>query len=393
MDHYYFKKLNPKVLGAALLSYILLVALLFTLAPYNYSFTKLNSLNDFFNWELIDSIKNIVLFIPIGFLLSPILPKRNKYIYATLFGFLFSSFIEFNQVFIPTRTPGFNDIVTNTAGTIIGSLGHQYVKEYVRARSKKLLNLGIPIINILFLMIPLLWLSSFAAGYEVNRLWLLGLLGFEGAILVSEIYVNRFSDKSIINLVLFNFLLSCWYLVGVFPALLKYPQRIFIFLLLINIFAFLRMMYSIYTKDDKRFELKTLNKIIPLFIFYVLLLSQSPLSVPETSFQFNWLTDYKLHRYYLLSIYRYVEYFTAFAIVGYLLSQYINRSKNQVHKSRRVLKWLFILTILLEISRGFHPGYSATMENVLVSFAWGIFGAGIYLMQLEYFKFSKDDIE
>ena len=393
MDHYDFEKFKPKVLGAALLFYILVVTLLFTLAPYDYSFTNLNSFNDFFNWELKDSIKNIILFIPIGFLLFPILPERKTYIYATLFGFLFSSFIEFNQIFIPTRSPGLNDIVTNSTGALIGCLGHQYVKKYVQARSERLLHLGISVMNIVFLIIPLLWLSSFAAGYDVNRLWLLFLLGIVGAILVSEIYIYRIPDKSFFYLILFSLLLSTWYLVSVFPALVKYPKRIIFFLIFINIFFFLRSKYGFIVKKEKRFELKTLNKIIPLFILYILLLNQWPLSIPEPSFQFSWLTDYKLQRHYSLSIYRYVEYFTAFAMVGYLLSQYINRSKNHLNKSRRFLKWLFILTIFLEIPRGFHPGYSATMENVIVSFAWGIFGAGIYLMQLEYFKIVKDETE
>jgi VanZ family protein len=393
MDHDYFEKFKPKVLGAALLFYILVVTLLFTLAPYNYSFTNLNRFNDLFDWQLKDSILNIILFIPIGFLLFPILPKRKKYIYVTLFGILFSSFIEFNQIFIPTRSPSFNDIVTNSAGALIGSLGHQYVKKYAQAKSERLLNLGISVMNIVFLIIPLLWLSSFAAGYEVNRLWLLLLLGIVGAILVSDIYIYRIPDKSFNYLILFNLLLSTWYLIGIFPALVKYPKRIIFFLILINIFAFLRSKYGVKVKNDKRFELKTINKIIPLFILYILLLNQWPPSIPEPSFQFSWLTDYKLQRHYFLSIYRYVEYFTAFAMVGYLLSEYINRSKNQLNKNRRVLKWLFILTIFLEIPRGFHPGYSATMENVIVSFAWGIFGAGIYQMQLKYFKFIKDETE
>jgi VanZ family protein len=393
MDHYFFEKIKPQLLGAALLFYILVVTLLFTLAPYDYSFTHLNSLNDFFGWQLKDSVMNIILFIPTGFLLFPLLPERKKYIYATLFGFLFSSFIEFNQIFIPSRSPGFNDIITNSAGALIGSLGHHYVKKYVWAKSETLLHLSIPLMNIIFLMIPFLWLSSFAAGHDINRLWLLFLLGVVGAVLVSEIYINRILQKGFFNLFLFASLLSSWYLIGVFPVLIKYPKRIFLFLALINIFALLRMKYGSEVKNDKRFELKTLNKIIPLFILYILLLSQWPLSIHETPFQFNWLTDYKLQRHYFLSVYRYIEYFTAFALIGYLLAQYINRSKNQLHKSRRVLKWLLILTVLLEIPRGFHPGYNATLENIIVSFAWGIFGAGIYLMQLEYFKFLKDETE
>ena len=385
MDHKYFEKIKPNVLGAALLFYILIVTLLFTLAPYNYSFTQLNNLNKFFDFQLIDSIVNVILFIPIGFLLFPILPERKKYLSVILFGFLFSCFIEFNQIFIPTRRPGLNDILTNTLGALFGSLGHQYIKKYIQDRSERLVHLGIPVMNILFLMIPLLWLSSFAADYEGDRLLLLLLLGIIAAILVCEIYINRIPEKNFINLILFIALLSIWYLISIFPALVKNPG-IILFLVPINIFAFFRMKYESKVKNDKRFELKTLNKIIPLFILYILLLSQWPLSIPEKSFQFNWFTDYRIQGHYTLALYRYIEYFTSFSIVGYLLSEYINRSKNQLYKSRRVLLWLLILVILLEILRGFHPGYSATLENIIVTFVWGIFGAGIYLMQLEYFK-------
>ena len=334
---------------------------------------------------------NIILFIPIGFLLYPILPERKKNIYATLFGILFSSFIEFNQIFIPGRSPGFNDIVTNGAGALIGVMGHHYVKEYVRERSEKLWHLGIPLMDIIFLMIPLLWLSSFAAGHDINRLWLLLLLGIIGAVLVSEIYINRIPDKSFVYLILFIFLLSTWYSISIFPALYKYPKRTIFFIMLINIFAFIRFKYGYKPINDKRFELRTLNKIIPLFVIYVLLLNQWPLSIPRSSFQFSWLTDYKLQQIYFISIYRYVEYFAAFAMIGYLLSEYINRSNNKINKSRRVISWLLITAIILEIPRGFHPGYFATIENIIVSFAWSIFGAGIYVMQLEYSKFLRNE--
>lgn len=393
MHQQMFEKINPKVLGSALLFYILIVTLLFTLAPFNYSNPDFSKLDEFWYWELNDTIKNVILFIPIGFLLLPILPDKRKYIYAALFGFGFSSFIEFNQIFIPSRSPGFNDILTNSTGTLLGIGGHFYVKSYVQKKSTTLLHMGIPLMNIVFLLVPLLWISSFAAGYDVNRLWFLLLLGFIGATIITEVYLNRITDKSLKYLVLMLFLLCSWFLISVFPVLVKYPKRLIFFAAILIVYAFIRMKFGSFNKIEKRFELRTLNKIIPVYFIYLVLMSQWPLSFQVSSYHFTWLTDYKMENQYILSIYRYVEYFSAFAVVGYLLSQYINRSSGAFNKTIRLVIWVLLLTIILEFPRGFHTDYSATFENIVVTFAWGVFGAMIYVMQLDYFKYTKGSTE
>ena len=136
MDYQYLKKINPKILGAALLFYILLVVLAFTLAPFDYSFSGINRINGVLDLQFKDAIKNIILFIPIGFLLSSILTDKRKYLKSFLFGVVFSSFIEFNQLFIYTRDPGFNDILTNSTGSLIGCIGYDLIKKNLRKNSK-----------------------------------------------------------------------------------------------------------------------------------------------------------------------------------------------------------------------------------------------------------------
>jgi glycopeptide antibiotics resistance protein len=113
MSHDFTSRINPKILGAALLFYIVIVTLIFTLAPFNYHFSNLNGISGIFDMQFSDGIKNVILFIPTGFLLASIFTDNKKYIKSFLFGFLFSAFIEFNQIFIPARNPGFNDILTN----------------------------------------------------------------------------------------------------------------------------------------------------------------------------------------------------------------------------------------------------------------------------------------
>jgi glycopeptide antibiotics resistance protein len=391
MDHDITSKINPKILGAALLFYILIVTLIFTLVPFNYNFSNLNRIAGIFDMQLIDSIKNVILFIPTGFLLASIFTDRKKYIKSFLFGLFFSSIIELNQIFLPSRNPGFNDILTNSLGSLIGCFSYDYIKHNIQKRSAILVHLSIPIMNIVFMLIPALWLSSFAAGYDVNRLWLLFLLGTIGAILVSEVYVNRFNKNRMIYMMYFGVLLVGWYLVGVFPSLIKYPKHQLAITLSLAVFSLIRMSFGTKFKNDKRFELRILKKVIPVFAFYILILSQLPIKFPTTNFHFFLFPKLHLDQQYFLEIYRFLEYFAAFAIVGYLISEYINRSKRPGNKTLRVIAWILAISVFLEILRGFHPMHAATVTHFIIAFLWGIFGALIYIMQLYYFRMIVDN--
>jgi VanZ like family/Concanavalin A-like lectin/glucanases superfamily len=73
-----------------------------------------------------DLIRNIVGFMPFGFLICALLslnPKRHHAILSsTLLGCLLSFCIEVLQSFIPQRGSGVTDIITNTVGTTLGAL-------------------------------------------------------------------------------------------------------------------------------------------------------------------------------------------------------------------------------------------------------------------------------
>ena len=66
-----------------------------------------------------NSLLNVLLFVPLGFIL-PVLWKQFRPIWkTTLFGLVFSLSIELLQLFTK-RATDINDLMTNTAGTILG---------------------------------------------------------------------------------------------------------------------------------------------------------------------------------------------------------------------------------------------------------------------------------
>jgi glycopeptide antibiotics resistance protein len=75
----------------------------------------------------LDFTLNVLLFIPFGFGLSPKLLQRNwsragSVVIAALAGAAFSYVIEFVQIYVPMRDSGWDDIFSNTIGSVLGAL-------------------------------------------------------------------------------------------------------------------------------------------------------------------------------------------------------------------------------------------------------------------------------
>ena len=79
------------------------------------------------NWDYVkDLLRNIFGFIPLGIVLCAYLSltryHRHPVLFATLLGATLSLVIEILQAYIPQRSSGMTDIVTNTLGTLLGAL-------------------------------------------------------------------------------------------------------------------------------------------------------------------------------------------------------------------------------------------------------------------------------
>ena len=66
-----------------------------------------------------NSLLNVLLFVPLGFLLPVLWKGFRSFFRTTGFGFAFSLFIELLQLFT-FRATDINDLMTNTAGAILG---------------------------------------------------------------------------------------------------------------------------------------------------------------------------------------------------------------------------------------------------------------------------------
>lgn len=83
---------------------------------------------------IVPIIGNILLFLPWGFLMFISLytierPTVQTYVLTILLGFTLSLAIEAWQYFLPSRVVDVNDVIWNTAGTVLGAvLGHMRLR-------------------------------------------------------------------------------------------------------------------------------------------------------------------------------------------------------------------------------------------------------------------------
>ncbi|AFS79777.1 VanZ-like protein [Gottschalkia acidurici 9a] len=85
----------------------------------------------------IENILNIVLFMPLGFLL-PILWEKYRNFWSTFYyGLFFSLFIEIGQLFVRNRATDINDLIMNTIGAIVGWVIFNALRKVSRKFSTK----------------------------------------------------------------------------------------------------------------------------------------------------------------------------------------------------------------------------------------------------------------
>src|SRR5215208_2686180 len=151
-----------KTTGARLfgtfLGYIFLVILLLTLNPFYLVLSA--QVNFTFQTTLDNLVANILLFLPVGFFYRLATARRG----AFLLGAGLSLSIETIQLFIPARTSSVMDILANAIGAGLGAVLHDLVSTRLVITPNLMgrLRLETPLMGLIYLLIPLLWIDGLA---------------------------------------------------------------------------------------------------------------------------------------------------------------------------------------------------------------------------------------
>ena len=370
-------------LSAAVLGYIVLLIFLLTWNPFYLAPPE--DLNLSLRVGPRDAIRNIILFLPVGFLYRL---TRGSQLGALLLGLAISAIAEMGQLFMPARTPSFVDLSTNTLGAWMGAILHDLVATRI-AMSPRLvgrLALEVPLMGLLYLLVPLLWVNRLITD-DASRWLLTALIGVCGAIVLSDTFQQWWGSPGFRSLGRVAFAAALWFFVGMGPSL---PSQPLLGLASLGGIAILTAALSAIPRPaaDHRFERATLLRLLPIFIIYLFLSALWSLSQPLTAWHGIFgLTDQVVIDDVRIN-FRLLEHLAAFTVLGYIAAEWRGRAERQW---RRDLPQILLIAVasalILEVLVGFQVGPGASLLRAMLAILGASFGSLMYHLQRDHVRF------
>lgn len=369
--------------GSFLLGYFLFVTAVITLAPFRFTLPVDARLS----WLVDpgDVIANMLLFVPLGFLFRVTAPPASGKGHWSAVGaaLLASATLESLQLYLPGRFPSPVDLLANTLGAWLGSQLYARIAAHLDGRLVRGLALELPLMNVVYLLIPLLWLDGFAAGHDAQRLVLSPLLGLAGAIVLAAVWRHRLAERGVLSPPRLAWLAAGWYVVGAAPGLIRRPLLVLGGAVLVAVVAWLEAARPTPLAPERRFELPTLRRVWPLLVGYLVLSALWPLPWTPGTWRGGWGLASLADMPSVVSMLRALEYLAAFTLLGYTVAESRGRREESTgHRLARLAIACFVATAALELLRGFHPEHGASLLILLFTGVVGLYGGLLYRMQL-----------
>ena len=376
-------------LGRAILGYLATVTLIITLAPFRFATAPVHGLTDLWDWS--DVVLNVAMFVPIGFCYQLTRPagSRIRWGHVLLLGAALSGVIELAQLFEATRFTSLVDLATNAAGAVVGAWLHRVVMRRVAGPdAARTLALELPLAGLVYLLVPLMWLTGLASDGGTRAWLILPIVAFAAGIMgtIYAAYVEPIRRMSPVWLLV---AVLVWYVVALLPGAIRQRDLLLTGVAVAIGVAWMRRLASHRYRErhaSGRFELPTLRLVLPLFAAYLALSSLWPLDGADTSWQ-GMLPLLPDRDTTTASVFVALEHVAAFTLVGYIIAEFHGRDLERYGQiAWRVITWGGGLSVLLELARGFHPAYRASVLMVVFTIGASVFGGWLYQLQRDHVR-------
>lgn len=383
-------------LGRAVLGYLAVMVAVITLAPFRFQATPAHGLTTIWNWQ--DLVLNVLMFVPFGFVYQLTRPRGAPPAWwpVLLLGAGLSGAIEVAQLFSPTRFTSLLDLGTNTAGALLGAWGFARLSSRVRGDDAvRILALELPLMGLVYLLIPLCWLIGLGSEGAQRLVLVLGPALMAGAILGTvhassvrpdDTHPSGTAIKDRPGIPWWLVATSVgWSLVALGPgargdlSVMVPGTALTLAAALLRDVGTRRAMRA---DRSRRVELPTLRVLLPLYATYLALSALWPLTdaTPEWRGTLALLVPGVELSQPL--VYRALEQVAAFTLVGYMGAEYYGREEPRGRSGMvRLALWGCTVSALLQVARGFHAQHGASLSLFVLTQIAGFFGQGVYLLQ------------
>ncbi|HSR90560.1 MAG TPA: VanZ family protein, partial [Gemmatimonadales bacterium] len=305
-------------------------------------------------------------------------------------GFVLSGMIETGQIFLPGRFPSPIDVTTNSFGAFLGAALLEAIEPRIQLTPGVVdrLALELPMMGLLYLLVPLLWVSSFAGRSQPGRWSLTVFIGLIGAAVVSALYRHRFGPAGAISALGTALVAALGFLVGALPGFVVNPILLG---LSTTAVAFATFLFALIpgpdTGVDRRFEGALLKRIIPAFLVYLLLLAVWPPVLHSWRWPPAWGLVPELEHVSTEEVMSLLEYIAGFTLLGYALAEQRGRREEPMRllMPRTALRGAACAAVL-ELASAFHEGSRASGLRLLMSVVAVGYGSALYAAQRAHIR-------
>lgn len=379
-------------LTRALLGYYLAVIAVITLLPFRFvvpgqlGFVRILDASDF--------AANILLFLPFGFLYALSMQDvRSAALRALAIGALASIAVEVVQMFEPERYPSPADILANGLGAGLGGVLCRAATRRVHASALVgRLALELPLMGLIYLLVPLLWVGSLAIGDNALRLWMLALPVVFGATILGMMQRHHFGPAGAVSNAGMAASAAGGVLLGAFPALVRAPFGV---LALAALAAAVVLRHASPAADrlERRFEVPALRTALPFYALYLAACAFAPLTEPGSVLGFR-APGEVVATIQTIEILRLLHASAAFTLLGYTIAELRGRLELPfATTARRVLLFAtpaalgtrIIGDIILGSGAGrWAPGFATLW--LMLGLGGAIYGAWLYHLQRNHVR-------
>jgi len=364
-------------LTLALLGYFVLVTAVITLSPFDFSLRRLR-----IDFRLVpsDIVANIALFVPLGFLGRGLVSGAGREGRVVWVAAACSLLIETAQIFIRRRYVSPIDLVSNSCGAWLGVVLRDWLERWAlwHPRLVGRIGLDVPLVGLLSLLVPQLWLSSVGMIEDARRSMTTLLLGGAGSLVLVALHRHRWQSGLRLATHVVPPLALIWFMVGALPAATASP-RAFVALAALVVVLTWWLLRGGSASDEQRFEITTLQRFLPVFALYLIVASLWP--------PFRSLTPWhgavgfanRLNGAGVVDVLVLLEQIGGFTLLGYALAEWRGRRELSLADDLPLVAGgALCFAGSLELAQGWLTGPGASLLRGVLATAGAAYGAAVY---------------
>ncbi len=374
-------------LSQALLSYIVVLIAALSLLPFEF---VLPERVDFtLSVAPLSVLATTAMFLPYGFLTRRArTSRRGQHVLSIMLSAaLLSLALEMARFFIPAAAPSPWHLFAAIAGAAIGATLCERLHDNARSSTTALnaLLLQLPLMGLIYLLLPLLWASGAAARGDPARLALTLCIGLTGASIIGSIARAIRGHTPDRSWWLVPAVAGSWMTIGVLPSALVDWRLTVVGILIVTVFAAWRGRWSAPPFVERRYEGPSLLAASPFTALYLIGAGIWPghsfrtiplvhLGMPTTDAG-------------LALVLPLLEMGIAATVLGYVIAEFHGRTESTYREvGSRVLFWVCLIMTATEGLRSYFGFEGASLLRAALSTGTAMYGAALYHLQRAHVK-------